>query len=182
MKIWVTGALIILSSSGYLGRTRTLQGHIRQVHQRYLGKKRTQQEESGQAYQRYLGRTRTQQEQIGQGCPQLNNDTNIGSTETGQSQLRLNSNTNINCTETVQDRKYTCTRRMYIRRHRNSMGQPVLPDSWGESDTKYVDAIHCILADSKTMEITQCQVEFLETSTRYYYFCLLYTSPSPRDS
>ena len=50
------------------------------------------------------------------------------------------------------------------------MGQPVLPNSLGDSDAKYVDVIHCILADSETMEITQCQFEFLEASTRYYYF------------
>ena len=48
------------------------------------------------------------------------------------------------------------------------MVQPVTPDSWG--DTRYVEAAHCILTDSETMEITQCQNEFLEAYTRYYCF------------
>ena len=59
---------------------------------------------------------------------------------------------------------------MYTRRYHNSMGQPVVPNSWGDHDAKYVDTIHCILADSENMKTTNCQSEFLEASTRYYYF------------
>ena len=48
------------------------------------------------------------------------------------------------------------------------MVQPVTPDSWG--DARYLNAAQCIWTDSETMEITQCQNEFLEAYTRYYCF------------
>ena len=57
---------------------------------------------------------------------------------------------------------------MYINKDHNSPGPPGVPNSWGEPDAKYIDALYCILADSETMEITRCQSEFLEASTRYY--------------
>ena len=70
----------------------------------------------------------------------------------------------------VSTLEYTCTRKMHTNKDRNSLGIPGTPNSWGDPDRKYVDALHSIWTDAETKEITHSQTEFLEPFTRYYEF------------
>ena len=71
---------------------------------------------------------------------------------------------------TVSTLEYTCTRKMYTNKDRNSRGPPGAPNSWGDPDVKYVDALYNIWTDAETKEITHRQTEFLEAFTRYHEF------------
>ena len=59
---------------------------------------------------------------------------------------------------------------MYTSRDHNSLGQPGVPNSWGDQDRNYAVAIDSIWTGSKTKKITHCQTNFVEAFNRYHQF------------